>query len=93
MELTQNEREVVKLITSKPLISLREIARKRGKTLNTATYLVNSLEKKGVLERQGQATAKVYKIKDGYQISSEVWYFDQDLRRTVDPKFVINGTS
>lgn len=61
VDLSENERNVLELIRENGSISLRSICKKLGKpSVNSASFLVHSLVKKGELEIRGKNTNKIY---------------------------------
>lgn len=90
MKITINEQKVLDILKTNPHLSLREIVNKLNLTgVTTASYLVNSLERKGLIDKIGQNTRKIYVVKT----QTPVTYYDANLKILPDPEFVRNGTS
>lgn len=61
--LTENEKEVIRTLLSKPRISLRGMVKEINLGgVASAAYLINSLEKKGFVKKIGVATEKHYQL-------------------------------
>ena len=61
--MTINEQNVIKALYFNSHISMREIARTLGLAgATSAAYVINSLEKKGYIEKVGTSTSKEYRL-------------------------------
>lgn len=68
--LTENEQKVIRVLISKPRISLRGIiqelksegSKRSTSSVASIAYIINSLEKKGCVKKVGVATTKYYQL-------------------------------